>query len=353
MDLPLDLPIQPMLAKAAKTIPAADAVDGGYAYEPKWDGFRGIILRDGDKIEIASRGAKPLTRYFPELVAAIAEHLPSRCAIDGEIVVRSGKPGAQRLDWEALSQRIHPAESRITRLAAETPAEFVAFDLLALGETGYTDQPLHTRRAALEDLFAGVDPGAPIHLTRITDDPQLAEEWFETFEGAGLDGVVAKPRDGRYQPGKRAMIKVKHARTAEAVLVGYRVHKSGQGVGSLLLGMYTEAGDLVNVGGIAAFTNARRLELVDELEPLVRRDEDGNIEAAATDRSRFSASKDVSYVPLRPERVVEVAFDQLEGMRFRHAVTFLRWRPDREPRSCTLDQVDRAVAYDLGQVLQR
>lgn len=353
MDLPLDLPLSPMLAKAAKKIPAADAVDGGYAYEPKWDGFRGIILRDGDEIEIASRGAKPLTRYFPELVAAIAEHLPTRCAIDGEIVVRSGEPGAQRLDWEALSQRIHPAESRITRLAAETPAEFVAFDLLALGETGYLEEPLRARRAALEELFAGIDPRAPIHLTRITDNPRLAEEWFETFEGAGLDGVVAKPRDGLYQPGKRAMVKVKHARTAEAVLVGYRVHKSGQGVGSLLLGMYTEAGDLVNVGGIAAFTNARRAELVDELEPLVRRDADGTIEEAATDRSRFSASKDVSYVPLRPERVVEVAFDQLEGMRFRHAVTFLRWRPDREPRSCTLDQVDRAVAYDLGMVLQR
>ncbi|WP_147916628.1 ATP-dependent DNA ligase [Ruania zhangjianzhongii] len=353
MDLPLDLPIQPMLAKAAKTIPAADAVDGGYAYEPKWDGFRGIILRDGDEIEIASRGAKPLTRYFPELVAAIAEHLPTRCAIDGEIVVRSGEPGAQRLDWEALSQRIHPAESRITRLAAETPAEFVAFDLLALGERDYLEEPLHARRAGLEEVFASVDPSAPIHLTRITDDPQQAEQWFETFEGAGLDGVVAKPRDGLYQPGKRAMIKVKHARTAEAVLVGYRVHKSGQGVGSLLLGMYTDDGDLVNVGGIAAFTNARRLELVEELEPLVRRDADGTIEAAATDRSRFSASKDVSFVPLRPERVVEVAFDQLEGMRFRHAVTFLRWRPDREPRSCTLDQVDRAVAYDLAEVLTR
>ena len=353
MDLPLDLPIQPMLAKAAKTIPAPDAVDGGYAYEPKWDGFRGIILRDGDEIEIASRGAKPLTRYFPELVAEIAEHLPTRCAIDGEIVVRSGEPGAQRLDWETLSQRIHPAQSRITRLAAETPAEFVAFDLLAVGERSYLEDPLHARRAALADLFAGVDRGAALHLTRITDDPQLAEDWFETFEGAGLDGVVAKPQHGLYQPGKRAMIKVKHARTAEAVLVGYRVHKSGQGVGSLLLGLYTDEGDLVNVGGIAAFTNARRLELVDELEPLVRRDADGNIEEAATDRSRFSGSKDVSFVPLRPERVVEVAFDQLEGMRFRHSVRFLRWRPDREPRSCTLDQVDRAVAYDLAEVLTR
>ena len=353
MDLPLDLPIQPMLAKAAKTIPAAGAVEGGYLYEPKWDGFRGIVLRDGNEIELASRGAKPLTRYFPELVAALSEHLPTRCAIDGEIVVRSGEPGAQRLDWEALSQRIHPAASRITRLAEETPAELVAFDLLALGETDYTVEPLHVRRAALEELFAGIDPAAPIHLTRVTDDAALAEQWFSQFEGAGLDGVVAKAREGTYQPNKRAMIKVKHRRTAEAVLVGYRVHKSGQGVGSLLLGMYTEAGELVNVGGIAAFTNTRRLELVAELEPLVRRDAEGNVEAAETERSRFSASKDVSYVPLRPERVVEVAFDQLEGMRFRHAVTFLRWRPDRDPRSCTLDQVDRAVAYDLADVLSR
>ncbi|UFU04618.1 ATP-dependent DNA ligase [Ruania suaedae] len=342
-----------MLAKAAKAVPAADAVEGGYTYEPKWDGFRGILLRDGDEIEIASRGSKPLTRYFPEMVEAVRAHLPARCAIDGEIVVRSGQPGSQRLDWEALSQRIHPAESRVRRLAAETPAEFVAFDLLALDDENLTTAPFTERRARLEQVLGALAEDAPIHLTRVTGDAAVAQDWFERFEGAGLDGVVAKANRSRYEPGKRTMIKVKHARTAEAVVVGYRVHKSGQGVGSLLLGLHTDEGQLINVGGIAAFTNARRLELVDELEPLVERDDDGDAVRGETDRSRFSSSKDVSFVRLRPERVVEVRFDQLEGHRFRHAVTFLRWRPDRDPTSCTLDQVDRAVAYDLGEVLAR
>nr|WP_290370744.1 ATP-dependent DNA ligase [Ruania suaedae] len=353
MDLPIDLPLTPMLAKAAKAVPAADAVEGGYTYEPKWDGFRGILLRDGDEIEIASRGSKPLTRYFPEMVEAVRAHLPARCAIDGEIVVRSGQPGSQRLDWEALSQRIHPAESRVRRLAAETPAEFVAFDLLALDDENLTTAPFTERRARLEQVLGALAEDAPIHLTRVTGDAAVAQDWFERFEGAGLDGVVAKANRSRYEPGKRTMIKVKHARTAEAVVVGYRVHKSGQGVGSLLLGLHTDEGQLINVGGIAAFTNARRLELVDELEPLVERDDDGDAVRGETDRSRFSSSKDVSFVRLRPERVVEVRFDQLEGHRFRHAVTFLRWRPDRDPTSCTLDQVDRAVAYDLGEVLAR
>ncbi|WP_235020113.1 ATP-dependent DNA ligase [Ruania rhizosphaerae] len=342
-----------MLAKAAKAVPATDAVAGGYTYEPKWDGFRGILLRDGDDIEIASRGSKPLTRYFPEMVEAIREHLPPRCAIDGEIVVRSGEPGSQRLDWEALSQRIHPAESRVKRLAAETPAEFVAFDLLAVDDEDLMAAPFAQRRARLDDVLADLAEDAPIHLTRVTADAAVAQDWFERFEGAGLDGVIAKPNQSVYEPGKRTMIKVKHSRTAEAVVVGYRVHKSGRGVGSLLLGLYTDDGQLINVGGIAAFTNARRLELVDELEPLVQRDDAGDAVRGETDRSRFSASKDVSFVRLRPERVVEVKFDQLEGHRFRHAVTFLRWRPDREPTSCTLDQVDRAAAYDLDEVLTR
>lgn len=351
MELPIALPLTPMLAKAATKIPAPDAVEGGYLYEPKWDGFRGIVLRDGDEIEIVSRGKKPLTRYFPELITALKEQLPPRCAIDGEIVVRRGTPGAERLDWEVLSARIHPAASRIAKLAAETPAEFVAFDLLARGEESYLEGPFDQRRRGLEELFAAVSPGA-VHLTEVTGDDALARDWFDRFEGAGLDGVVAKARQSSYQPGKRVMTKIKHSRTAEAVLLGYRVHQSGQGVGSLLLGLYDEHGELVNVGGIAAFTNARRLELVDELEPLVIRDEDGAIAHAERERTRFSAAKDVSYVPLHPERVIEVAFDQLEGNRFRHAVQFLRWRPDRDPRSCTLDQVDRAIAYDLGQVLQ-
>lgn len=339
-----------MLAKAVKDVPAADAVEGGYSYEPKWDGFRCLVRKDGDDVELVSRGKKPLTRYFPELVAAIREHLPGSAVVDGEVVVRSGEPGAQRLDWEALGQRIHPAESRITRLSQETPAELIAFDLLAVGDEDVTHSPFAQRRGRLETLFDGMTKGAPLHLTRVTRDADEARDWFTRFEGAGLDGVVAKALASPYSPGKRTMLKIKHKRTAEAVVTGYRVHKSGQGVGSLLLGLYQD-GQLFNVGGIAAFTAKRRLELVDELEPLVRRDAEGNVEHAETDRSRFSSGKDVSFVPLRPERVVEVAFDQLEGWRFRHTVQFLRWRPDREPESCTLDQIDRAAAYDLGEVL--
>ncbi|WP_308222062.1 ATP-dependent DNA ligase [Janibacter melonis] len=350
MRQPIALPVDPMLAKAAAAVPVADAVDGGYAYEPKWDGFRCVVLRDGDEVELASRGKKPLTRYFPEVVAACLEHLPERVVLDGEIVVRSGEPGAQRLQWEALSQRIHPAASRVTKLSQETPAEVVVFDLLAVGDEDLMSSPFAERRARLEELFAQVSPEAPIHLTRVTRDPDEATDWFTRFEGAGLDGVVAKALASPYSPGKRTMIKVKHKRTAEAVVIGYRVHKSGQGVGSLLLGLHHE-GQLIGVGGIAAFTTARRLELVDELEPYVRRDEEGEVVRAETDRSRFSSSKDVSYVPLRPELVVEVAFDQLEGWRFRHAVQLVRWRPDRDPESCTLDQIDRAPAYDLGEVL--
>ncbi len=339
-----------MLAKAVKEVPASDAVDGGYSYEPKWDGFRCIVRKDGDDVELISRGKKPLTRYFPELVEAIREHLPGSAVVDGEIVVRSGDRGAQRLDWEALGQRIHPAESRITKLSAETPAELIAFDVLAIGDEDVTGSPFARRRERLKALFATITKGAPLHLTRVTRDADEARDWFTRFEGAGLDGVVAKALDSPYSPGKRTMLKIKHKRTAEAVVTGYRIHKSGQGVGSLLLGLFHE-GQLFNVGGIAAFTAARRLELVEELEPLVRRDAGGQIEHAETDRSRFSSAKDVSFVPLRPERVVEVAFDQLEGHRFRHTVQFLRWRPDRDPESCTLDQIDRATAYDLGEVL--
>ncbi|MCE1177518.1 MAG: ATP-dependent DNA ligase [Micrococcales bacterium] len=351
MRVPFDLPLDPMLAKAVKAVPAADSVAGGLSYEPKWDGFRCIVLRDGDEVELASRGKKPLTRYFPEVVEAVRQHLPERCAIDAEVVVRSGRPGAERLDWDALSQRIHPAESRITKLSGATPAEVVCFDLLALGDDSLLERPFEERRAALELALADLSPDAPIHLTRVTRHAAVAERWFTEFEGAGLDGVVAKPIAAAYAPGKRTMLKVKHSRTADVVLVGYRVHKSGQGVGSLLVGLHTDDGHLVNVGGISAFTAKRRLELIDELEPLVRRDEDGEAVHAETDRSRFSASKDVSFVPLRPERVIEVSFDQMERHRFRHSVQFVRWRPDRDPASCLLDQVDRAPAYDLSEVL--
>lgn len=351
MDQPIDLPVTPMLAKATATVPAPDSIEGGYAYEPKWDGFRVVLLKDGDEVELASRGKKPLTRYFPEVVDAARAHLPTTCALDGEIVVRSGEPGAQRLAFEALGQRIHPAESRVTRLSQETPAEVIFFDALAIGDRGLEDEPFRARRAALLDAMADVADDAPFHVTRVTDDADTAQDWFTRFEGAGLDGVIAKPWDAPYVQGKRTMLKIKHSRTAEAVLVGYRVHKSGEGVGSLLIGMYDGDGGLRNVGGISAFTMERRRELVDELAELVVRDDEGEAVTGETDRSRFSASKDVSFVRLRPERVVEVKYDQLEGSRFRHAVGFLRWRPDRDPESCLLEQVERAPAYDLGDVL--
>jgi len=341
-----------MLAKAVDGVPAHDSVAGGLSYEPKWDGFRCIVLRDDDEVQLASRGSKPLTRYFPELVDAVLTHLPQRCAIDAEIVVRAGEPGAERLDWESLSQRIHPADSRVRRLSRETRAELICFDILALGDEDLTPLPFGARRKRLESVLSTLPADAPVHLTRSTIDAATARDWFERFEGAGLDGVVAKDLAAPYQQGKRVMLKVKHARTAEAVVLGYRIHKSGNGVGSLLLGLYDEDGTLYNVGGIAAFTDARRLGLVDELAPLVVTDEQGDVVKGSTDRSRFSGNKDMTFVRLRPERVVEVKFDQMEGPRFRHSVTFLRWRPDRDPTSCTAAQVDRPRGYDLEDVLE-
>ena len=349
--------VEPMLAKAVAAVPDADAVAGGYQYEPKWDGFRAIVSVGGDgEVEIASRGGKSLVRYFPELVAAFSEQLPDGIVLDGEIVLRrpssataSGASG-ERLDWEALSARIHPAASRVATLADETPASFVAFDLLHLDGASLLDEPLRLRREALESALA--DLSAPLHLSRVTRDAELARRWLAEFEGAGLDGVVAKPLDGVYAPGKRAMLKIKHARTADVVLVGYRVHKSGTGVGSLLLGLYDADGELQSVGGASAFTTVRRRELIDELEPLVRRDESGEIVRAEGERNRFSSSKDVSFVPLEPSRVLEVKYDQMEGPRFRHAVQFARWRPDRDARSCTFEQLEVPAAYDLGDVLE-
>jgi ATP-dependent DNA ligase len=349
MDFSAVASVSPMLAKAVDTVPEQDSVAGGLSYEPKWDGFRGIVSYDGDSVEIGSRGAKPLTRYFPELTAAFARLLPGPCVLDGEIVVRSGAPGGEKLDWELLSQRIHPAESRIRLLAEQTPAMFVAFDLLAHGDESLLDAPFAERRAALEKLVSGV--GDPIHVSQSTTDVALARRWLVEFEGAGLDGVVAKPLAAPYAPGKRAMLKIKHHRTADAVVLGYRVHKSGQGVGSLLLGLYGDDGQLRNVGGVSAFSDKRRLELIDELAPLVERDEQGTIVTGETDRSRFSSGKDVSFVRLQPTLVVEVRYDQMEGMRFRHTAQFVRWRPDREARSCTFDQLDRPIAYDLSDVL--
>lgn len=346
MAAPFDPIPEPMLAKPVPQVPD----DEGLSFEPKWDGFRAIVAVSptGD-VEIGSRGSKPLTRYFPELVAEFARQLPAGTVVDGEIIVRRGEPGSERLDWEALSQRIHPADSRVQKLSVETPASFVGFDLLARDGASLLEAPFSERRAALEAVLADAEP--PVHLSQTTPDPEVARRWLVEFEGAGLDGVIAKPLAATYQPGKRTMLKIKHSRTADVVLHAYRVHKSGQGVGSLLLGLYTDDGQLLPVGGASAFSNARRLELIDELAPLVERDEAGEIVTGEGERSRFSSSKDVSYVKLRPERVIEVKYDQMEGWRFRHAVQFLRWRDDRDPKSCTYDQLEAPIAYDLSEVL--
>lgn len=350
----------PMLAKAVPAIPDPAKTPGGLSFEPKWDGFRALIAWDGNGesgVVIGSRGAKPLTRYFPELVAAFARLLPEPCLLDGEIVVAHGDPA--RLSWDALSQRIHPAASRIALLSRTDPAQFVAFDLLARGERDLQAEPFAQRRAELEQLLDGIPrdavagAGGPIHLTRTTTDPAIARRWLAEFEGAGLDGVVAKPLAQPYAPGKRTMLKIKHVRTADVVALGYRVHKSGAGVGSLLVGLYDDSGDLHQVGGVSAFSDARRLALVDELAPLVETDASGAAVHGAGERSRFTASgKDTSFVRLRPERVLEVRYDQLEGPRFRHTVQFERWRPDRDPRSCTYEQLEQVAAYDLADVLE-
>jgi ATP-dependent DNA ligase len=353
MRLPVMPPVAPMLAKPIKHIP-----HGEYSYEPKWDGFRSIVFRDGDDVEIGSRNERPMTRYFPELVDAVKESLPDRCVVDGEIVI----PNAEgvRLDFDALQQRIHPAQSRVRLLAQQTPAHFVAFDLLALDDTNYCDRPFAERRAALIEALA--DTGPRIHVTPATTDKNLAERWFRQFEGAGLDGVVAKPLKGTYEPDRRVMFKVKHERTADCVVAGYRLHKSGpDAIGSLLLGLYTDAGDLANVGVIGAFPLARRRELFRELQPLVTTFDDHPWSWAAqetgtrtprnAETSRWSRGKDLSFVPLRPERVVEVRYDHMEGARFRHTAQFVRWRPDRDPRSCTYAQLEEPVRFDLGAIL--
>lgn len=349
MDLPFALPIAPMLAKAVPAVPSQGGVAGGYSYEPKWDGFRAIVSVAGGVCEIGSRGSKPLTRYFPELVEAFLRLLPEGCVVDGEIVLATGPRGAQRLDWDLLSQRIHPAASRVTALAAETPALFIAFDLLAVDGRSLLDEPYSARREELAALLEGV--AAPVHLGRTTADEELARDWLETFKGAGLDGVIAKPLAAPYSPGKRVMLKVKHHRTADVVVVGYREHTSKPGVGSLLLGLYDTEGALRQVGGASAFTDARRIELVQELADVVERDDAGEALRGDGERSRFSGSRDTSFVRLRPTRVLEVRYDQREGDRFRHTVQFERWRPDREARSCTFEQLERPVAYDLDDVL--
>lgn len=346
-------PVSPMLAKSVKEIPASD-----HSYEPKWDGFRSIIFRDHDEVEIGSRNERPMTRYFPELVEAVRANLPERCVVDGEIVV-VGSSG-DRLDFEVLQQRIHPAVSRVTMLSETTPAKFVAFDLLALGDDDYTGRPFTERRAALVDALSTAEP--PVHVTTATTDPAVAEQWFTRFEGAGLDGVIAKPLAGTYQPDKRVMFKIKHERTADCVVAGYRVHKSGpDAIGSLLLGLYNDEGELASVGVIGAFPLARRKELFTEMQPLVttfddhpwawERQEQGSRTPRNSEGSRWSGGKDLTFVPLRPERVVEVRYDHMEGVRFRHTAQFVRWRPDREPVSCTYEQLEEPVSFDLEEIL--
>jgi ATP-dependent DNA ligase len=352
MDLPVMPPVLPMLAKSVATIPS------GMQYEAKWDGFRAIVFRDGDEVELGSRTGKPLTRYFPELVTAVRERLPERSVVDGEIVIaREG-----HLDFDALTERIHPADSRVRMLAERTPASFVAFDLLALGDESLMDVALTERRELLDRELSGVT--APVHLAPATTDIEVARNWFEQYEGAGLDGVIAKPLTVRYRPDERAMFKIKHERTADVVVAGYRLHKSGPVVGSLLLGLYDDRGTLQHVGVSAAFPMKRRAELVAELEPLRMDDVQGHPWAAWSEEaahekarlpgapSRWSGRKDLSWVPLRPERVAEVAYDHMEnGQRFRHTARFRRWRPDRTAESCTYAQLQEPVRYDLAEIL--
>ena len=346
-------PVAPMLSKAVDGLPEGD----DYLFEPKWDGFRCIVFRDGDEVELGSRNERPLTRYFPELMDPLRASLPAKCVVDGEIVIA----GSSGLEFEALLQRIHPAASRVNMLAQETPASFVAFDLLACDSESLMGSPFGARRARLEAALAGASP--PVHLTPITRDRSLAQDWFSRFEGAGLDGVVAKRSETTYRPNERVMFKVKHKRTADCVVAGYRVHKSGDGVGSLLLGLFDETGVLHHVGVATSFTALRRRELVGELAPYRDDALDGHpwrewAEHAAHESggrmpggwSRWNAGKDLSWEAVRPELVAEVAFEHLQGDRFRHATRLVRWRPDRDPSSCTYAQLDVAVPYELAEV---
>jgi ATP-dependent DNA ligase len=348
MTLPVTPPVSPMLAKLVRELPEQD----GLTYEPKWDGFRCIVFRDGGDVVLGSRNEKPLDRYFPELRRSLVENLPNRCVIDGEIVIA----GPSGLDFDALSQRIHPAASRVTLLSETTPASFVAFDLLALGDDDLQGESFVARRLALEEALGNAEP--PIHLTPATSNPAVARDWFSRFEGAGLDGVIAKSGDLRYQPGKRVMMKVKHERTADCVVGGFREHKDG-GVGSLLLGLFDAEGVLHHVGVASGFSVAKRAEFVGELAPFETRaaaehpwmEEDGDPhQRVPGGQSRWSAGKDLSWTPLRPELVAEVSYDHLQGERFRHATSFKRWRPDRDPGSCTYAQLDTPLPTELAEV---
>lgn len=354
MNLPVMPPLEPMLAKLGDGFPTGT----GWLFEPKWDGFRALVFRDGDEVFIQSRDLKPMNRYFPELLEPFCAQLPQRCVVDGEVII----VGPAGIDFEALLLRIHPAASRVAKLAAETPASFIAWDLLALGNEDLRELPQADRRKMLEFSFGSLRP--PLHITPATFDRDLAEDWFKRFEGAGLDGVIAKGLDIRYQPGKRAMIKIKHARTADCVVAGFRWHKNapGKAIGSLLLGLYDSDGILHHVGITSAFTNARRAELVTELGPLREHAMDdhpwrGWADLSNTDHqrkpgagSRWNRGKDLSWEPLKIERVCEVAYDHLQGNRFRHATQFIRWRPDRIPSSCNYQQLEVTPPYEFSQI---
>jgi ATP-dependent DNA ligase len=370
MALPFQAPVAPMLSKAAEALPEG----GGWQFEPKWDGFRTLVFRDGDEILLQSRDEKPMNRYFPELTEPLRESLPERCVLDGEVVI-VGKDG---LDFEALLLRIHPAASRVKLLAEQTPASYVAWDLLAIGGEDLRQTPLSKRRERLERELAKAKP--PLHLSPATRDRALAVDWFTRFEGAGLDGVMAKRLDEPYKPGERTMIKVKHKRTADCLVAGFRWHKNGPGtmVGSLLLGLYDEDGKLQHVGVTAAFTTETRRKLVEELEPLRKNAlrnhpwkdwAEAEEEAAESPSplpspagrgsggqrlpgamSRWNRGKDLSWEPLKPERVCEVAYDHMQGTRFRHAAQFVRWRPDKRPEDCRYDQLEVTPAYELERV---
>ncbi|CAN5847755.1 ATP-dependent DNA ligase [soil metagenome] len=354
MDLPVMPPVKPMLAKPVKTLP-----DGAMSYEPKWDGYRCIVFRDGDDVVMGSRNEKPLNRYFPEMIAPFAASLPDRCVVDGELFVAVDG----RLDFDALGQRIHPAESRVNMLAEKTPAEFVAFDVLALGDQALVDRPFEERRTRLKGIAGDFAP--PIHLAPATRDPTHAMAWFERFEGAGLDGLIVKPLADRYAFNKRTQFKLKHTRTADCVVAGYRVHKSGDGVGSLILGLYGPDEGLRHVGVASSFTAKRRAELTDEIQSLVLDDIDEHPWASWTDPqahadgsmpgapNRWSGAgdRDHSWIPLRPERVVEVSYNWATAGRFRGTTRMVRWRPDREPVSCRTEQLDEPEPVAISEVL--
>ena len=358
LNLPIEPPIEPMLAKAVDGLPDGD----GWLFEPKWDGFRALIFRDGDEVYIQSRDLRPFDRYFPELPPLLRRQLPERCVLDGEIVIA----GPHGLDFDGLLLRIHPAASRVAMLAEQTPASYVAFDLLAIGDEDLRQTPQSERRARLEQALAGAE--APLHITPATSDPAVGKDWFERFEGAGLDGVIAKRQDGVYEPGKRSMLKIKHTRTADCAVAGFRWHKNGPGthVGSLLLGLYDDTGALHHVGVTSSFSMDARKRLAAELEPLRAdaleghpwgewaswadqgTDASGQRLPGAT--SRWNRGKDLSWEPLRVERVVEVAYDHLQGDRFRHGTTFQRWRPDRLPRDCRYDQLETTAPFELAGI---